>query len=177
MDNTTFSIEGLSQAILKELGEEISPRTIRYYIAEGLLRKPDDRGKFTQAHLDRLKLALRYKQSFLPIPDIRAKLELLSHGDVTAELSRYEFQSKSPVSNLAAEYTQRLLSQKSRNSFEVHAVQQLAAPLQISNVETWDHITLTPNIVIYARQSLSPHEQEYLKALLDFAKTLRKPHI
>lgn len=175
LEPTTFTIEGLTQAIREELGEDLSPRTIRYYIAEGVLRRPDERGKFTQAHLERLKLALRLKRAFLPIAEIREKLYLLSDGDVTAELSRYEAQSKPPVSNLAAEYTQRLLTQRGRTSAEVKAELNLSTPIPESNVETWEHITLSPDIVIHVRQYLSKDEQIFLKALLAYAKTLRKP--
>ena len=170
----TFSIEELTQAIREEMGTDLSPRTIRYYIAEGVLRRPDERGTFSQAHLDRLKLILRLKQAFLPIAEIREKLQLLSDGDVTAELERYETQSKPPVSNLAAEYTQRLLAQRSRPIVHEELHSSKAAPPSLTKSETWERITLSPDIELHVRQPLSANEHTYLTALLDYARKLRK---
>jgi DNA-binding transcriptional MerR regulator len=174
LDVTTFSIEDLTQTIREELGEDLSVRTIRYYIAEGVLRKPDKRGKFTHAHLDRLKLILRLKQAFLPIPDIREKLQLLSDGDVTAELDRYETQKKPSAPNLAAEYTQRLLAKRSHSSAEEMPPPLVSTSPPVANTETWERITLTPDIEVHVRQPLSKEEQIFLSALLDYAQTLRK---
>ena len=169
----TFTIEEMAQVIREESGADISPRTIRYYIAEGVLRRPDERGKFTQAHLDRLKLILRLKQAFLPIADIREKLQLLSDGDVAVELDRFETHSKPAARNLAAEYTQRLLAQTGKPTVGEKRARLLSSPITGQNSETWERITLAPDIEVHVRQPLSQDEQIFLSSLLDYAHKLR----
>lgn len=170
---TTFSIEEMAQTIHEENGVDISPRTIRYYIAEQVLRRPDERGKFTRAHLDRLRLILRLKQAFLPISEIREKLHLLSDGDVAAELNRYESQSKPLPPNLAAEYTQRLLANRGPASAARQQAALSVPPRSGTKAETWERITLAPDIEIHVRQPLSQNEHSFLTALLDYAGKLR----
>ena len=58
-----------------------TPRTIRYYTAEGLMPAPDMRGKYavyTDEHLLRLNVIMRLKEAFLPLQEIRTRLEVLS---------------------------------------------------------------------------------------------------
>jgi DNA-binding transcriptional MerR regulator len=72
---------------LTELTQEagVSVRTVRYYIAEGLLPPPDANGPrsfYTQGHLDRLRLIDRLKASYLPLKEIRRRLSTLDDGEV-----------------------------------------------------------------------------------------------
>lgn len=109
----TLTIEELVSEIRNSHGLEISPRTIRFYIAEGVLRRPDERGKFSVAHLNRLKLILILKLAFLPVSEIGERLNLLSDDDVLLELEKYFNPSSMPASNLAADYTRKLMEQRS----------------------------------------------------------------
>lgn len=71
----------------------VSVRTVRYYIAEGLLPPPaggGPRSHYTAAHLDRLRLIARLKGAYLPLREIRRRLagldddavrQLLASGD------------------------------------------------------------------------------------------------
>ncbi|MBA3450493.1 MAG: MerR family transcriptional regulator, partial [Chloroflexia bacterium] len=77
---------------LAEITEQsnVSVRTVRYYIAEGLLPPPEGAGPgsaYTAAHLDRLRLIQRLKQAFLPLKEIRRRLTGLDDGDVRALLA------------------------------------------------------------------------------------------
>lgn len=76
------SKEKTVQQLAEAVGGEVTPRTIRYYIAEGLLPKPDERGRFTPRHEDRLRLILRYKAAFLPLEKIREQMSALSDDEV-----------------------------------------------------------------------------------------------
>lgn len=67
----------------------VTPRTIRYYTAEGLLPSPQTQGRYAaygQAHLQRLRLIQRLKKAFLPLSTIRAQMESLSDAEVEALL-------------------------------------------------------------------------------------------
>lgn len=55
----------------------VTPRTIRYYVAEGLLPPPGGRGQrraYNQQHLDRLAAIRELKAAYLPLHEIRRRL-------------------------------------------------------------------------------------------------------
>lgn len=77
---------------LAELTEEadVSVRTVRYYIGEGLLPPPEGSGPgsaYGRGHLDRLRLIQRLKAAYLPLKEIRRRLAGLSDDDVRALLA------------------------------------------------------------------------------------------
>jgi DNA-binding transcriptional MerR regulator len=72
---------------LGELTEaaDVSVRTVRYYIAEGLLPPPTGAGPhsaYGQGHLDRLRLIQRLKERYLPLKEIRRRLAGLEDDEV-----------------------------------------------------------------------------------------------
>ena len=73
-----FSIGELSRAA------GVSVRTIRYYIGEGLLPPTDGGGRavYTRAHLARLRLIGKLKNSFLPLKEIRRQLAQLDDDEI-----------------------------------------------------------------------------------------------
>ena len=55
----------------------VTPRTIRYYVAEGLLPPPGGRGQrraYGRAHLERLETIRQLKVAYLPLHEIRRRL-------------------------------------------------------------------------------------------------------
>jgi DNA-binding transcriptional MerR regulator len=78
-----YSIGKLAEAA------RVTPRTIRYYTAEGLLPPPQTQGRYalyTDNHLRWLRLIQRLKNAFLPLATIRALMAALSDADVQALL-------------------------------------------------------------------------------------------
>ncbi len=78
---------GAERLTLGELtvAADVSVRTVRYYIAEGLLPPPEGSGpasSYTQGHLDRLRLIQRLKEAYLPLKEIRRRLSGLSDDEV-----------------------------------------------------------------------------------------------
>lgn len=68
---------------LGELSEiaDVSPRTVRYYIVEGLLPPPLTTGRnatYSQEHLDRLNAIAAMKEMYLPLREIRHRLNTLT---------------------------------------------------------------------------------------------------
>lgn len=68
---------------LGELSEiaDVSPRTVRYYIVEGLLPPPLTTGRnatYSQDHLDRLNAIAAMKEMYLPLREIRHRLNTLT---------------------------------------------------------------------------------------------------
>jgi DNA-binding transcriptional MerR regulator len=78
-DAPTYSLDELSS------DADVTPRTIRYYIAEGLLPPPDSAGRnarYTQEHLDRLHLIASLKEQDLPLKEIRRRITSMSPDQI-----------------------------------------------------------------------------------------------
>ena len=80
---------------ISELAEEagVTPRTIRFYTAEGLLPPPDTRGRYaryTEEHLQRLSVIQQLKEAFLPLHVIREELERLGRMEEATPLADEE---------------------------------------------------------------------------------------
>ena len=62
----------------------VTPRTVRYYISEGLLPSPGagPQARYTQEHLERVQLIKELQRSHLPLAEIRHQLGAVSHDDV-----------------------------------------------------------------------------------------------
>lgn len=81
---------------LAELTEaaDVSTRTVRYYIAEGLLPPPEGAGPssvYTAGHLARLRLIQRLKAAYWPLKEIRRRLAGLSDAEVERALLEMDF--------------------------------------------------------------------------------------
>ena len=68
-----------NQYSLQDLADlaDVTPRTIRYYVAQGLLPSPGRVGPgahYTDGHLARLRLIRRLQREHLPLAEIRARL-------------------------------------------------------------------------------------------------------
>ena len=78
-DEPTYSLPELAT-----LGE-VTPRTIRYYIGQGLLPSPVAEGpntRYTAGHLDRLQLIRELQREHLPLAEIRTRMERLGDDQV-----------------------------------------------------------------------------------------------
>jgi DNA-binding transcriptional MerR regulator len=75
---------------------DVSVRTVRYYIAEGLLPPPEGSGPgsaYTQGHLDRLRLIQRLKEAYLPLKEMRRRLSGLSDDEVRSLLAANDYRA------------------------------------------------------------------------------------
>jgi DNA-binding transcriptional MerR regulator len=69
---------------------DVTPRTIRYYVAQGLLPSPDAAGpatRYSEGHLARLRLIRRMQRDHLPLAEIRERLERMSDEEVVMALA------------------------------------------------------------------------------------------
>jgi DNA-binding transcriptional MerR regulator len=105
----------------------VTPRTIRYYTAEGLLPPPDARGRYalySEDHLRRLLLIARLKEAYLPLEEIKIYMRELT-GEQVRQLLDQEEQAPDPEAPAsAADYIAQLL-----NAWSVPQT-QLKAPLR-----------------------------------------------
>lgn len=80
---------GYAIADLARLGG-VTPRTVRYYVAQGLLPSPGSLGpatRYGEAHLARLRLIRRLQGRHLPLAEIRIRLIALSDAEVRSALA------------------------------------------------------------------------------------------
>jgi DNA-binding transcriptional MerR regulator len=72
---------------LSELADraQVTPRTVRYYISQGLLPSAEGRGptaRYDDGHLNRLVLIRQLQRQHLPLAEIRRQLEPLPDSEV-----------------------------------------------------------------------------------------------
>jgi DNA-binding transcriptional MerR regulator len=96
----------------------VTPRTVRYYIVQGLLPGANDGGPaawYDERHLGRLRLIRELQREHLPLAEIRARLEQLGDQDVAQLLQERAVQASAPSSS-ALDYVRGLLATTSRPS-------------------------------------------------------------
>lgn len=97
---------------------DVTQRTIRYYISEGLLPPPDSAGRharYTQDHLDRLRLIGHLKEAYLPLKEIRNRIAAMSPEQIRQAVSPVRSKASRgpdrPRRSSAGEYISRVLQE------------------------------------------------------------------
>jgi len=87
----------------------VTPRTVRYYIAQGLLPSPEGAGlaaRYTEGHLARLRLIRQLQREHLPLAEIRTRLAGID-DEAIAALAAAE---PAPPSGSAIDYIRSVLA-------------------------------------------------------------------
>lgn len=155
---------------LNELSDRagVTPRTVRYYIQQGLLRSPGTPGpgaRYGEGHLGRLRLIRRLQREHLPLSEIRRRLESL--GD--AEVERLLEEPRAPAPSSAVDYVRSVLQEPPP------MLAAMAAPPEPppgADRSQWDRITLAPDLELHVRRPLSRGQNKMVEKLLDYAKRL-----
>jgi DNA-binding transcriptional MerR regulator len=87
-----------------------TPRTVRYYVAQGLLPAPEGAGAgahYTDAHMGRLRLIRRLQRQHLPLSDIRQRLATLGDREVAELIASDE--PGTPPADSALDYLRTIL--------------------------------------------------------------------
>ena len=114
MPTETYSIADLARLT------GVNVRTIRYYLAQGLLPASGESGPgahYGEGHLDRLRLTKRLQAQHLPLAEIRRRLAELSDTDVAGLVATTNEPAAAPATS-ALEYVRGLLGA----SFAEHAI-------------------------------------------------------
>jgi DNA-binding transcriptional MerR regulator len=93
----------------------VTPRTIRYYTAEGLLPRPDTRGQYAQygpEHLLRLQLIARLKDAYLPLGEIKTQIEHLDIDQIRELLEDDRAAPEPAPTTNAADYLSQVLARQ-----------------------------------------------------------------
>jgi DNA-binding transcriptional MerR regulator len=90
----------------------VTPRTVRYYVAQGLLPSPEAAGpgtRYSEDHLARLRLIRRLQREHLPLAEIRGRLTSLADEEVRG-LVETEDRAGPPAPARTLEYVQDLMA-------------------------------------------------------------------
>lgn len=188
MNNQTPDEEGM---LIGELARRanVSVRTIRFYIAEGLLPAPQTRGRFTSYNEDallRLQAIRYFKEAFLPLREIRERLAGLTTEEVSELLAGLGQTNAAPPEHhsSAVDYIDELMAQKRQFNRQIAEPDRAfgtplpripappVQPVRPLRPETWRHFRIAPGVTIQASSGLDDANEKRLEALLQFASQL-----
>ena len=155
---------------------KVSPRTIRYYIQQGLIPSPETRGPgahYGPEHVDRLRLIRRLQQEHLPLSEIRRRIEKLSPGEIRRILET----QPEPAPATARDYVRRVLSEG------IGTVKAAEAPVAFKSPSgdyrstapirsQWERFALGPDVELHVRRPGSREDQRRIDRLLEAAREI-----
>jgi DNA-binding transcriptional MerR regulator len=159
----------------------VTPRTVHFYIQQGLLPPSGTTGpgaRYTQEHVDRLRLIRLLQNEHLPLAEINRRLRGLSSDDVRA-LVEERRQVRESAHGSALDYIRSVLKQppermattplpaSSRSARSAYPETRAETPLGRSQ---WERIDLSEGIELNVRRPLTRQQQRKLERLLVVAR-------
>ena len=163
---------------------DVSPRTIRYYIQEGLLPSPEAKGPgahYRKEHLDLLQIIKRLQQQYLPLVQIRRLLKEAG-DDLSALLAESRVSAHRRTS--AAEYIRDARGSEGKRSRQhEHPLGELGNQLVAREPTAewnlkhrkrsqWERIDLGPDVELHIRRPLSREQNRQIDRLLKAVKEI-----
>jgi DNA-binding transcriptional MerR regulator len=179
--------EAAESMSISELAEAagVTPRTIRFYVAEGLLPPPGGAGanrEYTAEHLLRLRAIRRLKDAYLPLGEIRRRLASMSPDELRALVDQPEPPPPANALEYLAGVMPSIRPRQAERSMAAPpagappmAPAPAAAPMRPSPPRSseWRRIELAPGIELHARVSRNPVRNSAIAALAaEFAQRL-----
>jgi DNA-binding transcriptional MerR regulator len=109
---------------------DVTPRTIRYYVAQGLLPSPEAAGpatRYGEGHLLRLRLIKRLQRDHLPLAEIRSRLERMGDDEIEQLLDAGPVQAAPPAPAETLAFVRDLMNQ---SGVRPHATRERRALLK-----------------------------------------------
>lgn len=155
---------------LDELGRKsgLPPRTIRYYISEGLVPAPVRRGPasyYREDHLNRLLLIRKFQAEGLPLDLIRRRLSRLGVRDAQEEAEREPAASSSAngSGNAALDYIRKLKGSAIPGG-------EAAAPEP--SWDRWVRTRLAADVELSVREPLDEDRRRRVERLMEEARKI-----
>jgi DNA-binding transcriptional MerR regulator len=166
--NPTYDL----QELCTEAG--VTPRTVRYYIQQGLLPAPESQGpstRYGQGHLDRLRLIRDLQAEHQPLAVIRQRLESLGDDDVRRLVKSLSSQKPAPSS--AVDYVRSVLGESPPR----YAMRQAAPATSMPQPSTpgraqWERLALAPDVELHVRRPLTREINRRVEKLLALARQI-----
>ena len=178
----------------------VTPRTVRYYLAQGLLPAVGQTGpgsKYDDGHLARLRLIKRLQAEHLPLAEIRRQLDGLADEQI---LELADDQAPPPHIDSALEYVRTILGgpvrgagapgrlmrslassaapgvgrtrERSEPNRPAPATPSLEPALPSVERSQWERIALAPDIELHIRRPLSRAQNKAVDRLVTIAREL-----
>jgi DNA-binding transcriptional MerR regulator len=168
---------------LKELCDRagVTPRTVYYYVQQGLLPSPGSTGpgtRYTEAHLHRLRLIRLLQNEHLPLAEINRRLRGLS-GDDVRNLVEKRRKEPAPARGSALQYVRGILNQAAPDpAREPPLLAALKSPPARERGDAgpgrsqWDRVQLGEGLELHVRRPLTRQQQRKLEKLLAAAREI-----
>ncbi|MEP6507730.1 MAG: MerR family transcriptional regulator [Gemmatimonadales bacterium] len=159
---------------------QVSPRTIRYYIQQGLIPAPEARGPgahYGPEHVDRLRLIRLLQREHLPLSEIRRRIEKLPPEEVRRILAT----EPEPKPTSASQYVQQVLSEGVANMRPPAIAMSVAAPVlrearppkpPAAARSQWEHFTLAHDVELHVRRPGTREDNRRIERLLEAAREI-----
>ncbi len=166
----------------------LSVRTIRYYVAEGLIPSSGMEGpgtRYRAATLARLRLIAKLKDAHQPLAEIRKRLRAMSDQEVQEAVTSGGpgGTGEAERGDSALDYIRLVLNEGKHQPDAAPAEPTPAKvtamsppppdPLEPFERSRWEHVVITPDIEIHIRRPLSRRDIKMVERLLAFAKQLQ----
>jgi len=158
----------------------VTPRTIRFYISQGLLPSPEQQGPrttYTDEHLERLLAIKRLQAAHLPLADIRRQF----HAAAPDEFARLA-EAAAPAQSTAVDYIHEILARRpaattpsapSMPALQANIPPQPAPPAPPEPERSqWERVGLTPDIELHIRRPLTRGDNKRVYRLIEIARQL-----
>ena len=165
---------------------DVTPRTVRYYVQQGLLPSPGTRGpgtKYDRALLERLQLIKLLQREHWPLSKIREHLDALDEDGVRRELGQPPELPLPSLSDSALKYVRGVMGRHQREpdlfgspppAPSAAAAQDLtaaSAKWQVTK-STWERIRLTRDVELSIRRPLTREQNKLVDRLLEAARRI-----
>lgn len=169
-----FSISELSDAA------SVTARTIRYYVAEGLLAPPEKGGRgasYNEEHLARLQLIRRLKEEYLPLQEIATLMRGLDRQAVMDLLEQKQRTGAAPRSSAKA-YLKDLLEVSGSSASDSGRLRARVAARtkpepEMEHGDGWRRLVVDEGVELHIREDrFGGGSTDKVKQLLQFAKQL-----
>jgi DNA-binding transcriptional MerR regulator len=165
----------------------VTPRTVHYYIQQGLLPPSGSTGpgaRYTEEHLDRLRLIRLLQNEHLPLAEINRRLRGLS-GEHVRSLLQERKKSAATSRGSALDYVRSVLNHAPRRvggDISDRALLSRAAPEPRSEPalgrSQWERVDLGDGLELNVRRPLTRQQQRKLDKLLAAARgILEEPDV
>lgn len=160
---------------------DVTPRTIRFYIEQGLLPAPGSLGpksRYTDEHLERLLLIKRFQAAHLPLAEIRNRLRSQPAEEPAVEPA---MPSQSAVDYIRGVLGNRPVMAPAAQSVPPPAPAAAAATPRWTVPKTqttepersqWERISLDPDIELHIRRPMTRSDNKRVARLIEYARQL-----
>jgi len=175
-DEPSFSLDELTSAA------GVTVRTVRYYIAEGLLPPPvggGPRSRYTRDHLDRLRLIGRLKDAFMPLKEIRRRLQSMSDeeildaaGETAADMAPPAPLASPPSEGAtdAAAYIGRVLRESAPPHYDAERL--VVAARMPPRAQSWRRIEISDDAELLVTEDAWDRRGDQIDAAVDWLRRI-----